>query len=156
MNIPMLSPTRELLMESIADIQTLLRKSGLRSTSPRVGVLKILMGAEQPLSHADLAEHLEVEGHDKATIFRNLTDMTEARLLSRIDVGDHVWRFELRRDSSPDAQNHAHFVCTDCGDVDCLPDFDLKVSPKNKSNPSKMGSVSEILLKGHCGDCTEE
>jgi hypothetical protein len=38
-------------------------------------------------------------------------------------------------------------VCTDCGDVDCLPDFNLQVSPANKKN------VSEILLKGHCGDC---
>lgn len=134
-------------MESIAKLQTLLRDSGLRSTSPRLAVLKILLSAKQPLSHADLAYQLEGEGHDKTTIFRNLTDMTEARLLSRIDVGDHIWRFEVRRETDANGQNHAHFVCTDCGDVDCLPDFNLQVSPANKKN------VSEILLKGNCGDC---
>jgi Fur family ferric uptake transcriptional regulator len=140
-------------MESIADIQTLLRKSGLRSTSPRVAVLKILLTARQPMSHGDLADKLEKEGHDKTTIFRNLTDMTESGLLSRIDVGDHVWRFELRRELNADGQSHAHFVCTDCGDVDCLPEFDFKVSTKDKASKAKMGNVSEILLKGHCGDC---
>lgn len=135
--------------ESIADIQALLRNAGLRSTAPRIAVLKVLLSASQPLSHSDLAENLESDGHDKATIFRNLTDMTEARLLSRIDVGDHVWRFEIRRDSNADGQNHAHFVCTDCGDVDCLPDFNLNVSPV------KTGNISEILLKGHCGECED-
>lgn len=140
-------------MESILDIQTLLRNSGLRSTAPRVAVLKTLLTARQPMSHSDLADKLESEGHDKTTIFRNLTDMTGARLLSRIDVGDHIWRFEIRRDAK-DEGNHAHFVCTDCGDVDCLPDFDLNVSPKGKTG-DKVGNVSEILLKGHCGDCGE-
>jgi Fur family ferric uptake transcriptional regulator len=143
-------------MESILDIQTLLRNSGLRSTAPRVAVLKTLLSARQPMSHADLADKLEGEGHDKTTIFRNLTDMTEARLLTRIDVGDHIWRFEIRHDANEDGQNHAHFVCTDCGDVDCLPEFDLKVSTKDKKSTAKMGNVSEILLKGHCGDCGDE
>lgn len=141
--------------ESIAEIQSLLRNAGLRSTAPRIAVLKVLMSARQPLSHSDLADGLESEGHDKATIFRNLTDMTEARLLSRIDVGDHVWRFEMRPDSSEEGGNHAHFVCTDCGDVDCLPDLDLKVSQKKSAKSAKVGNVSEILLKGHCGDCEE-
>src|SRR5688572_17026566 len=141
--------------ESIADLQALLRNAGLRSTAPRIAVLKVLLSARQPLSHSDLAESLESEGHDKATIFRNLTDMTEAKLLSRIDVGDHVWRFEIKGLANADGQNHAHFVCTDCGDVDCLPDFNLSVSPVKAGNTARVGNVSEILLKGHCGDCEE-
>ena len=141
--------------ETISEIQTYLRNAGLRSTTPRVAVLRVLLSAQQPMSHSDLATSLDSEGHDKTTIFRNLTDLTEAKLLTRIDVGDHIWRFEIRRDYSRDGSNHAHFVCTDCGDVDCLPDFDLKVSPKTNSKSAKVGNVSEILLKGHCGDCEE-
>ena len=37
------------------------------------------------------------KGIDKATAFRNLNDMTDAGLLRRTELGDHVWRFELRR-----------------------------------------------------------
>lgn len=141
--------------ESISELQGLLRGAGLRSTSPRIAVLKILLSARQPMSHNDLNDTLAKDGFDKTTIFRNLTDMTEALLVNRIDVGDHVWRFEIRNNTGSNA-NHAHFVCTDCGDVDCLPDFDLKVSPKKRGNPSsKVGNVSEILLKGHCGDCED-
>ena len=141
--------------ENTVDIQNLLRDAGLRSTAPRIGVLKILSTSKQPLSHNELYDRLSQHGFDKATIFRNLTDMTEAKLLSRIDVGDHVWRFEIRKDRDSE-KGHAHFVCTDCGDVDCLPEFELKVSPKKALSPSaKMGHVSEILLKGHCGDCEE-
>lgn len=139
---------------TIVQIQALLRGSGLRSTAPRIAVLQALLSAHGPLSHSELNDQLEHQGHDKTTIFRNLTDMTEAGLVSRIDVGDHVWRFEIRNKEGQAGENHAHFVCTDCGDVDCLSDLDLKVSPKKKGSP-KVGKVSEILLKGHCDDCEE-
>jgi Fe2+ or Zn2+ uptake regulation protein len=76
----------------------MIRAAGLRSTSSRVAVLRYLMGAEQPVSHANLVEALADEGFDRATIYRNLMDLTEVALLTRSDLGDHVWRFELRRD----------------------------------------------------------
>lgn len=140
--------------KSVAQLQALLREAGLRSTAPRIAVLKSLLSAQRPLSHNELSELLEKEGHDKTTIFRNLTDMTEVGLVSRIDVGDHTWRFETRNIDNQEDSNHAHFVCTDCGDVDCLSDLDLTVSSKKKGK-AKVGKVSEILLKGHCDDCED-
>lgn len=119
-----------------------IHKAGLRSTPARLAVLKILSAAQKPMSHGDLIDCLQTQDFDRATIFRNLIDLTEAGLLSRIDLGDHVWRFELKA-------KHPHFVCTDCGDVACLSESDIQVSGH------KLAAVSEILLKGHCRDCEE-
>lgn len=119
--------------------KALIRKFGLRCTPARVAVLEILSKMGKPMSHAEVGDALESKNFDRATIFRNLTDLAEVGLLSRIDLGDHVWRFEVK-------SAHPHFVCTDCGDISCLSDTDIQVSTKRVA-------VSEVLLKGHCEDC---
>ena len=82
---------------TLAEYQDKIRTAGLRSTAPRVAVLRELEAATAPLSHADLVDSLGSQGYDRVTIYRNLTDLTEAGLVVRADLGDHVWRFELRR-----------------------------------------------------------
>lgn len=134
------------------DFKSLVRSAGLRSTSPRLAVLKMLSEISTPMSHGELVDQLAQQGFDRATIFRNLTDLTEVGLLSRIDVGDHVWRFEIKNPAT-DANGHPHFVCTDCGDVACLTDVDLGPTRDKLRSNNKVGNISEVLLKGHCEDC---
>ena len=81
----------------LTEFQDRIRAAGLRSTAPRVAVLRELENASAPMSHADLVDALGDEGYDRVTIYRNLTDLTEAGLVVRADLGDHVWRFELKR-----------------------------------------------------------
>jgi Fur family ferric uptake transcriptional regulator len=89
-------------------------------------------------------------GFDKATVFRNLTDLTEAGLVSRTELGDHVWRFEIL-DEDAHGEKHPHFVCTDCGDVSCL--GTMKFTANSKQKASVIGRISEILIKGLCVEC---
>ena len=99
-----------------------IRAAGMRSTVPRVAVLERLEEAGTPVSHAEIYEGLAARGFDRATVYRNLIDLTEAGLLSRTDLGDHVWRFELRSERAgrgDEPSGHPHFVCTDCGES-CL------------------------------------
>lgn len=119
--------------------KTLIHNAGLRSTPARLAVLELLSEAKKPMSHGELADSLQTADFDRATVFRNLTDMTEAGLLSRIDLGDHIWRFELKA-------KHPHFVCNDCGDVACLSESDIQVS-------TRLAAVSDVLLRGQCGEC---
>ena len=89
-------------------------------------------------------------GFDKATVFRNLSDLTDAELVSRTELGDHVWRFEIR-DPSHDRSSHPHFVCVDCGTVSCMEGIGL---PDDKMKKSlNISRISEILVKGHCITC---
>lgn len=141
-----------------------LREAGLRCTAARLAVLAHLMAATGPKTHAEVSDSLTDRGFDRATIYRNLTELTEARIVSRVELGDHVWRFELRRESGH-GPDHPHFLCTTCGEVSCLDDVNVAITPKpGTAAASKakakaprstrgIGRVTEVLLKGRCDHC---
>lgn len=135
---------------SVAELQAMLRGVGLRSTAARMGVLERLRNATHPLSHAELAEEMTPLGFDKATVFRNLSDLTDAGLVMRTELGDHVWRFELRDEEHQKEGQHPHFVCVDCGGVTCLAEKTVVLQLKAVNT---IGIVTEILLRGHCKNC---
>lgn len=137
---------------SVKDARAALRGANLRSTTSRVAVLQHLSTATQPLSHSDVADVLVPAGFDKSTLYRCLVELADAGLLSRLDAGDHSWRFELRRSES--GAEHPHFVCTDCGSVTCLPDVEVKIAHAKGAKASALGDVREIFLKGKCRECT--
>lgn len=139
--------------QSLDDLKSTIRKAGLRSTAPRLAVLKKLLGAVTPVSHGELAEQLAEEGMDRTTVYRNLVDLTDVGLVARTDLGDHVWRFELKRDKGDDAR-HPHFTCTECGQVACLPEVTLKVKPGVGVPRSLLKQKVEIQLRGKCDDCS--
>ncbi len=141
------------LKEEVAELRALIRKAGLRSTSARLAVLQHLRQINSPMTHAELAEELVPLGLDKATIFRNLADLTEADLVTRTELGDHVWRFEIRDPDDPHQGKHPHFVCVDCGKVTCFADITFGKATQKRTE--EIGHVTEILLKGHCHDCNK-
>jgi len=134
--------------------RAMLRAAALRSTSCRVAVLQFVSASERPLSHAEVSEQLVPQGFDKSTIYRCLVEMADAHLVSRLDLGDHVWRFELHRKEEGEG-DHPHFVCIDCGKVSCLPEVQVKIGPSKRVPPVALGNVTQVLLKGHCEECTE-
>ena len=137
---------------TIDEIRELIRESGLRCTESRTTVLERMVSATSPLSHAELTEELVPQGYDQATVYRNLTDLTEAGLLNRLDLGDHIWRFEFRGDDDHDDE-HPHFMCTDCGTISCLTTVNISFGGAERSAPV-VGEVSEVFLKGRCAKCT--
>lgn len=90
-------------------------------------------------------------GFDKATIFRNLADLTNAGLVVRSELGDHVWRFEFRDHAHSEIRQHPHFVCIDCGNITCLDQATLE--KQLKTIDDQIGHVTEVLLRGHCTSC---
>lgn len=139
---------------SLDETRTTIRAAGLRSTMPRIAVLTYLHAVTTPLSHAEIFNALEEQGFDRATIYRNLVDLTEVGLLVRTDVGDHVWRFELRRAGRDELQTeHPHFMCTDCGEVACLPAMSVHIKPAAAVPRSVRSQQVEVQLKGLCDRC---
>ena len=131
----------------------MIRDAGLRSTGPRIAVLERLRRVSTPVSHAEIVDDLAPQGFDRATIYRNLIDLTEAGLLSRTDLGDHVWRFEWRRDGADDVSEHPHFVCTDCGLVSCLPEDSVRIVASASAPRWVRREGLEVQLKGRCDRC---
>lgn len=132
-----------------------LKAAGLRCTTARIAVLERLTQARRPLSHADVADALVPEGYDRVTVFRNLVEFAEVGIASRVDLGDHVWRFELRGASEHHEADHPHFVCVDCGEVSCLSEINVSIKPSRgaKKSTSPVGQITEIVFKGHCAQC---
>jgi len=131
-------------------LRQVLRDAGLRGTPARMATLQILRDATSPLTHAEVADSLEPSGIDKVTVLRNLTDLVNVGLARRAELGDRLWRYESL-DPSESSEPHPHFLCIDCGSVQCMGDLELTPASREKSNSK--GRVTEILLKGHCNDC---
>jgi Fur family ferric uptake transcriptional regulator len=138
---------------SVEQARETLRAAGLRSTTSRVAVLQHVAGSGKPVSHADVADVLVPQGFDKSTLYRCLVELADAGLLSRLDAGDHAWRFEVRSGEEHATGEHPHFVCVDCGKVSCLPDVEVRISPSKGVKSAALGDVTEIFLKGHCKEC---
>ncbi|MFO0551351.1 MAG: transcriptional repressor [Polyangiaceae bacterium] len=161
---------------SVETLRALLRGAGLRATGPRIAVLRQLSIATSPISHSEVASSLSGEGLDRATVYRNLMDLTDAGLARRTDLGDHTWRFELVREqaehTSDAGDHHAHFMCNTCGDVVCLPEESVQIvvasrsvppperqpqtsTPARRSMPRAIKQRAfEVQLKGRCDRCT--
>jgi Fur family ferric uptake transcriptional regulator len=140
-----------------AAADALLRSAGLRRTPVRMGVLALLAGDPHPLSAQQIIDKLP-PGTDAVTVYRSLTTLTRKGLLHRIHGDDRVWRFAMdsapARSSQP-SHEHAHFVCDDCGTVECFSEVPL---PRSISKDLKLGkgydvSYSEVLLHGTCPRC---
>ena len=143
---------------SVSDARDLLRGAKLKSTTSRVAVLQHLAGAGKPLSHAEVAEALVPAGFDKSTLYRCLVELADSSLLARLDAGDHAWRFELRRSAGASSDEHGgaehpHFICLDCGKVECLEEVEVKISPAKGAKTPLLADVTEVFLKGHCNEC---
>ena len=157
-----MSRTEESRLESA---KARIREAGLRCTAARLAVMDHLGSAAGPRTHAEVSEALADLGFDRATIYRNLTELTDKKLLSRVELGDHVWRFEIKRSGSHGVagEEHPHFLCTTCGEISCLDDVRVAITPKPRRRatppaargprPSRIHSVTEVLLKGRCEGC---
>jgi Fur family ferric uptake transcriptional regulator len=131
-----------------------LRKAGLRATGARLAVLRCLIEAGGPLTHGEVCDRLDEAGLDRATVHRNLSDLTQVGLARRRDLGDHLWRFEHvdPADEHHEAE-HPHFICTECGGVACLPDGAMTFKAgQNAPKSLKKGNV-QIEIRGACNEC---
>ena len=133
----------------------LLRDSSLRATAARVAVLRLLAVHAKPLSHAEVVVALEDSGFDQSTLFRCLNEIANSGLVARLDLGDHIRRFELRNSSDNGEMTHPHYMCVDCGELKCMSDFTVTVTPTNEQVRQPLGTITEIMIRGHCGNCAD-
>ncbi|MGE0867479.1 MAG: Fur family transcriptional regulator [Kofleriaceae bacterium] len=138
------------MAKNLEQLRGSVRARGLRATPSRLAVLELLRSSDAPMSHGDVADHLSSQSWDRATIYRNLTDLAEARLVRRTDVGDHIWRFEAM--ASEHDPPHPHFVCTECGAVECLPEIELTIRRARTPRAVRQRKV-EVHVRGVCDAC---
>lgn len=134
-----------------ADLRKLLVERGLRATLPRIVILRELASLDHPIGHPELSDRLSSVTLDRATVYRNLIALTDAGILARTDLGDHVARFQLVRAGGTTHGQHPHLLCNDCGGMECLPGARLALR-----GASAGVSVDEIQVRGRCHACVDD
>jgi Fur family transcriptional regulator, ferric uptake regulator len=99
----------------------LLKHSKLRHTPVRAGVLEVLAKAPRPLGAVEILERLPPHT-DAVTVYRTLNTFTRKNVVHRVRGADRVWRYALGDPypSESGMHQHPHFVCEECGKVECL------------------------------------
>lgn len=140
---------------SVDEARRLLRDSPLRRTPCRIAVLQHLSAADRPLNHAEVCAELVPLGFEKSTIYRCLVEMTQAELLRRFELGDHVWRFALNQGAHKGRSTHPHFVCVRCGQVVCLSQAEVRITLDREEPSLELSELIDIILRGYCEQCRE-
>lgn len=134
--------------------QERLRAAGLRVTGPRVAVLRALAESPLPVSAQEALESAAAAGMDRVTVYRTLNTLVDAGLAHRMDPGDRVWRYGLLGEEH---DQHAHFVCDQCGAIRCLADATISVSFKGRASRERFRvTQQDVYLHGSCEECLQD
>ncbi len=118
------------------NINTLIHGTNIKLTTARKAILEILIASSKPLCYEDLKDKISM---DKATFYRNISKFEEENIINSFESNDKKRYFEVQKNP------HAHFICTSCSKVSCLPD---------DSNISLPGyQIDNIIIKGICPTC---
>lgn len=140
-------PWAERAMGALAD-------AGYRRGGARAALIALLDAQDCALSAAEIEDALR--GGDgsrpvaRASIYRILEQLEALRLITRVEVGQGLARFEAARAEG----HHHHMVCDECGQVIPFEDPGLEQSIQRLADRVTF-TVAEhdVVLHGACSDC---
>lgn len=119
--------------------EKLINKKNLKLTTARKAILEIFINSERPLCYEEVKNSLSM---DKATFYRNITKFEEEHIISSFESNDKKRYYEIQNNP------HAHFICSKCSSIECIPQkLELKL-PKHE--------IDNIIIKGICPLCLEK
>jgi Fur family ferric uptake transcriptional regulator len=131
-----------------------LAQAGYRRGEARSAVLALLDSQQCALSAQDIKRALSEGGRTvaRASVYRILDELVELRLLSSIDVGQGITRYEPIR---PGGHHHHHMACRLCGGITPFEDKQLEDAIERVAGQVTFAvDEHEIVLHGLCRDCS--
>lgn len=131
------------------DALVMIRKDGFRATAARVSVLNVLLSADHALAHSEIEQALEKmqEIVERVTLYRVLDWLVSHKFAHKVIGADRVWRFNATLSA-----DHAHFNCTNCGQIYCLENLTPAVAltlPKGFKLQH-----ADVSIQGLCPRCS--
>lgn len=105
-----------------------IRSKGQRITKVRGVIVEIFINSSEPITAQDILLSMEVMGMkvNKTTVYRELEFLLKHQIITAIEFGDGVKRYELLQ-----GKHHHHIICTRCGKVqDVVLEVDLDAQEK--------------------------
>lgn len=139
----------------LEDIKKQLRNQGYKLTPQREATVRLLMEREgEHLSAEDiffLVKEIAPE-IGLATVYRTLELLSELKIVDKINFGDGVSRYDLRKEGAK--HFHHHLVCMECGSVEEITDDLLKDVEKIVESDWKFEVKDHRLtFHGICKQC---
>lgn len=149
----------------IEDIQQrlneFLKTKGLRNTPQRNAIVETIFESDEHFTADELWERIRKANSkaSRATVYRTLSLLVEANLLTEIDLGEDLKTYDPNFHNKP---AHNHLICVDCGKVLEFEDNHLELL--NDCLTRRMGfrplrqsirieaNCEELRTKGFCGN----
>lgn len=135
-----------------------LHSSSYKLTPQREATVRVLLENEEDHLSAEDVYLLVKEKSPEiglATVYRTLELLTELKIVDKINFGDGVSRYDLRREGAE--HFHHHLVCIECGSVneiqeDLLEDVEATIEAKWKF----LIKDHRLTFHGICQSCQEK
>jgi Fur family transcriptional regulator, ferric uptake regulator len=135
------------------EVAARLLAAGQRFTTNRRTIVDALIGGDRPLS---IPEILESTRLPQSSLYRNLTVLEAANVVTRVITTDEWGRFELSEELTG---HHHHLVCSQCGavtDVTIPDDVESDLDRALEKLATRAGfelSHHRLDLVGLCASC---
>jgi Fe2+ or Zn2+ uptake regulation protein len=134
-----------------AELSELLRARGLRATSQRVVMHRLLRDSARHIS----AEELLVEASEKLpgvslpTVYATLELFEQLGVVRRVNGGGGTLLWDTRADA------HHHMICRRCGRIeDMEAPLDLERARRVAAKSGFEADRAEVVVSGLCRDCS--
>lgn len=131
-----------------------LAQAGYRRGGARRAVIGLLAAQPCALSALEIEEALGRTERQvaRASVYRVLDELEQLKLVSRIELGQGISRYEALHPHG--AHHHHHLVCDDCGTVIPFEDAELERTIARVARRVAFDVAEhDIILHGSCGDC---
>jgi Fur family transcriptional regulator, ferric uptake regulator len=130
-----------------------LARAGHHRGAARDKLIDLLSSQDCALSALEIEDTLRRDGSvARASVYRALDLLHDHELVTRLELGDGVARYEP---ADPDGRDHHHhLICEGCGQLVPFDDAGLERSIHQLSR--RLGFVTkehEVTLRGSCADC---
>ena len=144
-------PAQRAMWSELAEAR--LADAGFRRGGARAAVIALLDAQPCALSAYEIEAKLREGGRGaaRASVYRVLDQLEGLGLVTRLDVGQGIARYEPNR---PGHDHHHHMVCARCGEVLPFADAELEATLDRVAERVTFAvSEHEIVLHGACADC---
>jgi Fur family ferric uptake transcriptional regulator len=130
-----------------------IQRAGHHRGAARDKLIDLLAAQDCALSALEIEDNLRRDGQvARASVYRALELLHDHELVTRLDLGDGVARYEVADPSG--RHHHHHLICEQCGQLVPFDDAGLERSISQLSR--RLGFVTkehEVTLRGNCPDC---
>jgi len=133
-----------------AELAELLRERGLRATSQRVVMHRLLRDRDRHVSAEELLSEAseKLPGVSLPTVYATLELFEQLGIVRRVNGGGGTLLWDTR------AEAHGHMICSRCGRIEDMEiPLDLDRAKRSASRAGFRPDRAEVVVGGLCASC---